>query len=387
VARSLEPWRLFFPSALLFAPVDVLLWLAFRDGLVSGPFGASPAWHGREMVFGYAFAVIAGYLLQAMRLPLALALWLLWLAGRLLWLLPPATLDPRLELLLGAAFPVAIAAIGTRRFLSAKRLQNLAFPLVMTGLGVAAVATHAGDLGLLPVPATGPATLAACAVALLILTIGGRAVATGTVGARRLRGHVVRITPRPELEAATALGMLAFIVLDAAGRPRAAGFCALAVAALLALRMTDWRVGSVLHDPETWPLQLGFLWIALGLVLMGLERFGWPALGDAGALHALAAGGIGTVTLTMMIRVARQRVGDRSVAGPTLQVLQLALALAVALRVGGGLAPPGQRGLVLWASALCWAVAFALAAAVLLPAAARREPAGGVPAARRPAAG
>jgi uncharacterized protein involved in response to NO len=51
--------------------------------------------------------------------------------------------------------------------------------------------------------------------------------------------------------------------------------------------------------------------------------------------------------------------------------LQLILALAIVLRVGGGWALPEHRDLMLWLSAAAWATAFGLGAAQLLPAALR----------------
>ena len=112
--RYFDPWRLFFPSALLLAPFNVLVWLALRHGLIDWPVAASAAWHGREMLFGYTFAVIAGYLLQALATPLVLLLWLLWLAGRLVWLVPPAVLEPWLELLLETKFIIPSCSAHSR---------------------------------------------------------------------------------------------------------------------------------------------------------------------------------------------------------------------------------------------------------------------------------
>ena len=108
---------------------------------------------------------------------------------------------------------------------------------------------------------------------------------------------------------------------------------------------------------------------AFGLVLIGLQRLGFILPPDAGALHALAAGGIGTVTLVMLLRVARQRAGELPASPALLQALQIALAVAVTLRVAGGWILPGQRESMLWLAALAWLVAFGLGTAVLLPAA------------------
>ena len=86
-------FRPFFLLAALFAAVSVPLWLLAYRGMLE-PESHLPAfvWHGHEMVFGFATAVIAGFLLTAAAnwtgrrtasgLGLA-ALAGLWLAGRI----------------------------------------------------------------------------------------------------------------------------------------------------------------------------------------------------------------------------------------------------------------------------------------------------------------
>ncbi len=367
--RLIEPWRLFFPSALLLAPANVLLWLAARDGLIQPAGIGSAAWHGREMLFGYAFAVMAGYILRPMPLlPLAV-FWFAWLGGRLLWLLPPGSLTPGVELALAAASPALLAVLGALRFVTVKRLRNLPFPLILVALGLAAVGAFAVQLGLLPYPRRSPAILATYLVSLLIMFMGGRLVPTATVGALRAVGRLVRIRPRPVLEVATLAGMIGLMAGDGFIGPAVAGSMALAVGFILLLQMTRWRSLGTLHDPEVWPLHLGFLWLALGCVLTGLERLDVIASPDAGALHAITTGGIGTVTLVMMTRVTRYRAGDLASSVGRLQGLQVIMALAVIVRVAGGWVFPGHRDAMLWLSAAAWAVAYTGSAALLLPAA------------------
>lgn len=363
----IEPWRLFFPSALALAPLNVLLWLAARAGLLSAPGIGSAVWHGREMLFGYSFAVIAGYLLEAMPLRMLLALWLLWLAPRGLWLLPPGTLPVTAELVLAALFPMALAVYGVRRFASIRRLQNLVFPVAMAALGVAGVVTYASQLGLVAWPGQSPAVLSAYVVSLLIMTMGGRLVPTATVGALRAKGWVVRIPTRPLLEAGSAVGVLLLIGAEARGWPVIAGALSLAVGGVLLARLAGWHSRHVGHDPEVWPLHLGFAWLASGFVLIALDRWSLLVLPDAGALHALAAGGIGTVTLLMMIRVSRYRAHRVGAPGATLNRIQAVLALAVIVRVAGGWAAPAYRDAALWTAAILWVLAYAGTTVILLP--------------------
>src|SRR6185295_4045929 len=85
-------FRPFFLFAGLWAAVAIPVWLCVYSGAAVLPSALPPVvWHAHEMVFGFAFASVAGFLLTAIpnwtgRLPLrgwplALLAWL-WLAGR-----------------------------------------------------------------------------------------------------------------------------------------------------------------------------------------------------------------------------------------------------------------------------------------------------------------
>lgn len=369
--RAFEPWRLFFPSALLLAPLNVLLWLATRAGLIAPPGIDSAAWHAREMLFGYGFAVIAGYLLKAMPLALVLLLWLAWLAGRILWLVTPGLFAGWLELLVGGAFPLLLAVLGVQRFAVIKRARNLAFPLVMVALGIAGIAAYSLRAGMPLPPHRSPTVLAVYVIALLIMIMGGRLVPTATIGLLRAAGREFRIPPRPLLELATVVGMLALLALDGFGPPAAAGLVALAVAGILVSQIRRWSTRLAVRDMEVWPLHLGFLWLTAGCGLIGLERLGLIAPSGTGTLHALAAGGIGTVTLVMIIRVTRYRAGMSGRSVTWFHAAQATLALAILLRVAGGWLWPSQAELMLWLSASAWTLAYAGTATLLIPMAVR----------------
>ncbi|MDW7746245.1 NnrS family protein, partial [Halomonas sp.] len=106
-------WALFFPLAALHAALTVPLSLVAMFGGL-----ATPAAHGRELLFGFALAVIAGYLLGPLP-PRRLALLAgLWLVGRLGGL---AGYPAWPVLLADAAFALLLAARLVPRFLAAKK--------------------------------------------------------------------------------------------------------------------------------------------------------------------------------------------------------------------------------------------------------------------------
>ncbi|MCO6413808.1 MAG: NnrS family protein, partial [Thiogranum sp.] len=104
------PWlrlgfRPFFIAAGVFAVASMLVWFAWFALGWQFPFAAIDPiqWHGHEMIYGYAMAVIAGFLLTAvgnwtglptLRGAPLLALFGCWLLARLLLLAGTAPLLP-----------------------------------------------------------------------------------------------------------------------------------------------------------------------------------------------------------------------------------------------------------------------------------------------------
>jgi uncharacterized protein involved in response to NO len=68
VAAGFVLWSLgfrpFFLLAGIFSAISVPLWAAQFSGYLPSAYLQGPAWHGHEMLFGYAFAVIVGFLLR-----------------------------------------------------------------------------------------------------------------------------------------------------------------------------------------------------------------------------------------------------------------------------------------------------------------------------------
>jgi len=60
-------FRPFYLLASVFSASSVLLWAAQYSGLLPFAYLQGPLWHGHEMLFGYTMAVVAGFLLTAVR--------------------------------------------------------------------------------------------------------------------------------------------------------------------------------------------------------------------------------------------------------------------------------------------------------------------------------
>jgi uncharacterized protein involved in response to NO len=126
---SADPF--FFPAAAAFALVAVPNWVSMVQGVLPTP---SAYWHGHEMVFGYALAVVSGYLLTRVgRIAVGL-LFASWLAARLaaLGLLG----EGLLAALPGLIFAALAAYFTASPFLrAAKKPENRVFGPLFIGIG------------------------------------------------------------------------------------------------------------------------------------------------------------------------------------------------------------------------------------------------------------
>ena len=187
-ALAIAPlWRLgfrpFFLGGALFALLAMAAWVVALSGwLVLQPLGGWLAWHRHEMPFGIGLAIIAGFLLTAVQTwtgqpslsgrPL-MALFGLWLAGRLAWFLPmPLTALAALEL----AFALALLLAFGRLILRARQWHNAPIVLVLALLG-ACQALNLYGLQLADDSLQRRGVLAALwLVAALMAIIGGRVI-------------------------------------------------------------------------------------------------------------------------------------------------------------------------------------------------------------------
>ncbi|MEN8176658.1 MAG: NnrS family protein, partial [Pseudomonadota bacterium] len=147
-------FRPFFLLAGLWSVLGMALWLATLAGSwLDAPYYSPIIWHAHEMLFGFAVAVVTGFLLTAVRnwtgidtlngKPLA-ALALLWLAGRLA---PLAGLPPPAIALVDLAFLPAAALAVALPIIKARQAQNLVFGPLLLLLFIANLLVHLDKLG------------------------------------------------------------------------------------------------------------------------------------------------------------------------------------------------------------------------------------------------
>jgi uncharacterized protein involved in response to NO len=355
-------FRPFFLGAACWAALAILLWLPQYFGEIAVPTALWPLdWHVHEMLYGYAGAVIAGFLLTAIpnwtgRLPVngraLAALSGLWLAGRIAMLFSAWT-GIATAALIDIAFLLVLAAVAAREIVAGRNWRNLRVLLVIGILIAGNVTFH------LEVVHRGTAAygvrIGIAAIVLLITMIGGRIVPSFT------RNWLVRSNPG-RLPAAFGrfdiLSMLvgAFALAGWVAVPNdpAVGVLLLAAGVIHAVRLGRWAGDRTFADRLVLILHVGYAFVAVGFLLTGLVAI-WPAVPISAGLHAWSAGAIGVMTLAVMTRATLGHTGRPLAASPGTQAIYAFAVAAAVLRIVAAFAP---SVLLFHLAALAWIVAF-----------------------------
>lgn len=355
-------WQLGFrPFYLLaggFAALSVPLWALQFLGWLPRP--AHALWHTHEMLFGYALAVVVGFLFTAGRnwtgrpTPSGTALAMLaalWVAGRVL----AHTRFGWTAAFVNAAFVLAAAAGLGRALVGARNRRNYFFVALLLLIGAAQFGVHLVQLGVLDAPGGLPVRIGLDALLIIIVVMTGRVVPMFTNNG--VPGTQAR--NRPLLERAVLGSVLALGIADALGANGPLLAALLGAAAIVhALRLAHWQPWRTLRTPLVWVLHAACAWIVLHLGLRAAAELGW--LAPSLATHALTVGTIGGLTLGMMTRTARGHTARPLRADGFELAAYLAVNAAALLRVGLPLIAPTLTLAAIAASALLWSAAFTI---------------------------
>ena len=364
-AKSFALWNLgfrpFYLLAGVFAALAMVLWTAqFAGWFASTSYLRDPLWHAHEMIFGYAFAVIAGFLFTAVcnwtgkSTPTGwklVAVVALWVAGRVLlatpWPLLAAATDTAFALALAAGIGVPLLASGNRR--------NYFFIALMLAIGGANLAFHLAMSGHLEIPVRDMLQLGLNLIAFIMALMGGRVIpmftANGVPGTRPVR--------RLWLERVALASLLVLLAADLAHVPAEAVAVIAGIAgAAHAWRLALWQPLLTRGTPLVWILHAAYAWLVLYLILRALAGFDIVSLNLA--THALTIGAIGGMTLGMMTRTTRGHTGRPLRAEAAETACYILINLAAVVRVFVPLAAPAFYRDAVIVSGVLWAAAFAV---------------------------
>lgn len=362
-------FRPFFLAAGLYAVLQMALWLLVLRGSLDLGHLSPFVWHGHEMLFGFTVAVIAGFLLTAAQnwtgirtpsgSPLA-GLFVLWLAGRLAFLIPG--LPVAWVALVDLAFLPALALVLAWPILKARQLHNYPFPIMLLALAAANALVHGQALGWIEVSPSLGLYLATYVVVVMMVVMGGRVIPSFTDNKLQTRARrwktIERLVPPATIGALVAAVVAPDSLITALLAAIAAG--------VHLIRLSGWYTPKFWSVPLLWILHLGYAWIALGFALLALSAAGVGAVAVS-ALHAFTAGGIGVLTLGMMARVSLGHTGRMLEPAPVMTRAFVAINLAAVIRVALPLSFPGVYAQGMAAAGVAWIAAFGLFAAIYTP--------------------
>lgn len=353
-------FRPFYLLAALFGAVTIAIWVATMHGLPWPGVLPPILWHQHEMLVGFAFAVIAGFLLTAGRVwtgrstpegwPLA-GLCAHWIAARIAM----AGTSPAVAALIDGSFPFVIAAVMARAIIGAGNRRNYGIVALLLGFAASNAWFHLAP-GELPMRAT------LWLVMTLVVVMAGRVVPSFTANALPKAGVVMR----PVLDRTALVATLAAFAADLfALGAFAVAASALAAGLLHAARQWGWRPLATRGRPILWILHLSHAWIPVGFALLALEAAG--VAGGAVHLHAFGAGAMGGLIMAMITRTALGHTGRPLAAGSAELAAYLLVHGAATLRVAAAFAPGDAYAALIALSGAAWSAAFLLYAAVYGP--------------------
>lgn len=356
----------FFTAAVLFGAAAVPLWVLAYAGTIPARADCDPfARHAHELLFGYALAVVGGYLFTKVgKAALAFA-FLCWVAARAVVFadLPPAPWTAALAL----AFPICVFVFAGLPFLRAARTaHNAVFAPLLGAFMAAELVFQLGSLGWLVEGERRGVYFALDLVTLLLFVMGGRVIPAATAGAVREQGGYLRIRVQPRIEW-LGIGALAAVLLCdlLAVLPSAAGLLSVVAGLAALVRLSRWEPWRILARPDMWSLHLGYAWLGAGLVVTGLSRADLVLpIGDA--VHAITVGALGTLSLAMMARTASQRGGLSTAFSPAVTVAVVLVSLSSGLRLFAGIG--GDRQVMTGAAGVAWSAALLVFLAGIVPA-------------------
>lgn len=363
-------FRPFFIAALVSGAALAGAWGLGFAGWAPLPAGAlTPLqWHAHEMLFGFGWAVLGGFLLTATKTwvkvrgvhgPLLAALLGLWLLERAVVAWGGGLPWP---LLLAGTFGFEVAIIGVlvwtlarHRAQDSYRRDNVLF---LVGLPLFLVAKW---LLLSSSAFTSGWTLAVALFRLAMVVMLERTLV------QFMKAHFGVEVPRRRwlddgVKVLAAVGVLEAWLPDAA----AAGVLGL-LGALLFARFLTWAPRLAFTRLDVGVMYVGGAFLVLHLGLTAAARMGaWYGVGNVG-LHAFTVGCMGLIVPAMLTRIAMGHTGRKIAFTAVDKAALWVMGLGATLRLFATQALPAHYGVLVAASALAWVVALLALAVRLTP--------------------
>ena len=345
---------------------------AFAGYSVTGVYLHSVVWHSHEMLFGFAAAVIAGFLFTAVHnwtgLPtptgsVLAGLTALWIAARVLILTGPAPIAAIVDV----AFLPAIAIAVAIPIFRSRNVRNYKVLAVVMALAVSHGVFHLASQRYLPAGFSRISLFVSIDIIVILLAIvAGRVIPAFTKNA--IPEANSRHEPWVETITFAAMILVVLATIVSGNRALPHGLMALlfiVVAAAHATRLGLWDPIRTVHSPLLWMMPAAYSWIPFAFLLRALAAMNIvPA---SAWIHAVTIGAISSFMLAMMMRSTLGHTGRQLVASRTDMTAFLLLQLAAIIRVVASIAAGGSYRYWIVISSLAWVLAFLFFAVRYLP--------------------
>jgi uncharacterized protein involved in response to NO len=323
------------------------------------------------MLYGYASAVIAGFLLTAAwnwtgretaSGPALALLFATWATARALML--PGTGLMWLAAVTDLLFIVGLGIAVGRPIAQVRQKRQAPILVLLTLLATANLCFYLGAAGWLEQGTRWGVHGGLYLVLGTVIFMGVRVIPFFT---ERGVGYEVRLRRQRWNDIAT-FAIFPLFALSELLFPRqlTGALLAAALLTLNSIRVSGWHTLGIWQKPLLWGLFGAFLLINLGFLLRALTPV--TAIPDFLPIHAFAVGGIGLVTISMMARVTLGHTG-RNVhkAPPVITLLLLGMVLALIIRVFLPLVDMANYELWIALSGSVWIATFCLFLVVFTP--------------------
>lgn len=341
-------YRPFFLFASIWAVFSIIAWVMTFTGHETLAIAIDPfSWHAHSFLFGYLWAVIAGFLMTAVpnwtgRLPIVgwplATLVALWLIGRIAMTFS-YYLPNGVTIVCDLLFPLAFTFAIGREIIMGKNWRNLKILILLVMLFCANCLFDGEAFSQVYAADSYGARWALAIAVFLIAIIGGRIIPSFTRNWMVKQSITNLPAPHDKIDLAimifTAISLVFWVIWpDAIFTAFIGGICGLANL----YRLIRWHGWLTKKEPLVWVLHLGFLFIPLGFIALTLSTFDILHGGRAPVQHLWMAGGIGLMTIAVMTRASLGHAGRPLTVSWPVVLVYCSLFCSVVLRVIAGIA-------------------------------------------------
>lgn len=362
-------FRPFFLLGSLWAVFAMIMWVLMLSGFEPLLTRFDPvSWHAHEFLFGYLGAIMAGFMLTAVpnwtgRLPIIGwplgGLVVLWLSGRVA-IAFSELMTQSLVAALDLAFPIIFGGLILREIIAGKNWRNLFVIGIFATFSLADFLFHLESAqGVYAAQGIGLRLGLASAI-LITCLVAGRIIPSFTRNWLVKTGSDLRPVPPMQTfdKVVLLISLISLIIWTFWPNQKATGIILFVFGACHIARLLRWAGRHTFAEPLVWVLHVGYAFIPLGGLSVGLNILLPQTLVLAAPLHLWMAGAIGVMTLAVMTRATLGHTGHNLHAGPKTLGIYLAIIGSIAIRFTAGAFP--DLAMVFYSlAAVLWIGAFA----------------------------